>query len=52
MKFLEQTPGCSSNDTMAACKVQEVVHGVKFRHLELSQLCEFIETGIEKSSNI
>ena len=34
VKFLEQTPGCSSDDTMAAYKVQKIVRDVKFRHLE------------------
>ena len=52
VKFLEQTPGCSSNNTMTAYKVQKIVHDVKFRHLKLSKLRESIERGIEKSSNI
>ena len=51
-KFLELTPGCSSDDTTAAYEVQHIVHDVKFRHLELSKLRESLERGIEKSSNI
>ena len=52
VKFLEHTAGCSSDDTMAAYKVQKMVHDYKFRHLELSKLRESLERGIEKSSNI
>ena len=52
VKLLEQTPGCSSDDTMAACKVQKIVHDVKFRHLESRKLREFLERGIEKLSHI
>ena len=52
VKFLEQTPGCSSDDTMAAYKVQKRVRDVKFRQLELSKLRESLERQIEKSSNI
>ena len=52
VKFLGQTPGCSSDDTIAAYKVQKIVHEVKFRHLELSKLREYFERGIEKSSII
>ena len=33
VKFLEQTPGYSSDDTMAVYKVQKIVRDVKFRHL-------------------
>ena len=52
VKFLEQTPGYSSNDTMAAYKVQKIVRDVEFRHLELSKLRESLERVIAKSSNI
>ena len=52
VKFLEQTSGCSGDDTKAAYKVQKIVHDVKFRHLELSNLRESLDRGIEKSSNI
>ena len=52
VKILEQTPGCSSDDTMAAYKVQKIVHDVKFIHLKLSKLRESLEKEIEKSSNI
>ena len=51
VKFLEQTPGCRSNDTLAVYKIQKIVHDVKFKHLELRKLREFLERGIEKSSN-
>ena len=33
VKFLEHIPGVSSDDTMAAYKVQRIVHDGKFRHL-------------------
>ena len=52
VKFLEQTPGCSSDDTMAANKVQKMIRDVKFRQLELRKLRESLERGIAKSSNI
>ena len=52
VKFLEQTPGCRSDDTMVAYRVQKIVRDVKFRHLKFSKLCEFLEKGIEKLSNI
>ena len=52
VKFLEQAPGCSSDDTMAAYKAQNIVRDGKFRHLELSKLYESLETVISKSSNI
>ena len=48
VKFLEQTPGCSSDDTMSAYKVQKIVRDFEFRHLEFSKLREFLERGIEK----
>ena len=51
-KFLEQTPGCSSDDTISAYKVQNIVRGVKFRHLELSKLRESLQKVISKLSNI
>ena len=51
-KFLEQTPVCRSDDTIAAYKVQKIVHDVKFRHWKLNKLCESLKRGIEKSSNI
>ena len=51
MKFSEQTPGCRSDDTMAAYKVQKIIHDVKFRHLELSKLRESLERETEKLSN-
>ena len=38
VKFLEQTSGRSSDDTMAAYKVQKIVRHVKFRQLKLSKL--------------
>ena len=47
VKFLEQTPGCSSDDTMAAYMVQKIVDDLKFRHLELSKLRESLERGIK-----
>ena len=47
-KFLEQTPCCSIDDTMAAQKVQKIVHDVKFRHLQLSKF----QKVIAKSGNI
>ena len=34
VRFLEQTPGCRSDDTLAAYKVQKIVHDVEFRHLQ------------------
>ena len=52
VKFLEQTFCCSSDDTMAAYKVQKIVPDVKFRHLELSKIREFLERGIENWINI
>ena len=52
LKFLEQTPGCTSDDTMAAYKVQKIERNVKFRHLELSELRESLERAITKASNI
>ena len=47
VKFLEQTPGCSSDDTMTVYKVQKIVRDVKFRHLELSKLRESLERVIQ-----
>ena len=32
VKFLEQIPGCSSDDTMATYKVHKIARDVKFRH--------------------
>ena len=32
VKFLGQTPGCSSDDTMVAYKVQKIVRDVIFRN--------------------
>ena len=52
MKFLEQTPDSSSDDTMLAYKVQKIVCDVKFRHLELNKLRKSLERGIAESSNI
>ena len=52
MKFLEQTPGCSSDDTMAVYKVQKIVRDVKFILSKLSKLHESFERVIAKSSNI
>ena len=51
-KFLEQTPNCSSDDTMPVYKVQKIEREVKFRHLEFSKLREYLERVIAKSSNI
>ena len=51
VKFLKQTPGCRSDDTMTAYKVQKIAHDVKFKYLELSKLHEPLEREIEKSSN-
>ena len=51
VKFLEQIPGCNSDDTMAAYKVQKVVRDVKFRLLESSILLESLERVIAKSTN-
>ena len=52
VKFLEQIPEYSSNDTMAAYKVQKIVCNVKFRHLELCKLRVSLERVIAKSSTI
>ena len=52
VKFSEQSPGCSSDYTMAAYKVQKIVRDVDFRHLKLSKLRESLERIIAKSSNI
>ena len=30
-KFIEQIPGCSSDDTITAYKVQKIVRDIKFR---------------------
>ena len=51
VKFLEQIPGCSSDDTIAAYK-RKIVRDVKFKHLKLSKLCESPERVIAISSNI
>ena len=52
VKFLEQAPSFRSDDTIAAYKVQKIVHEFKFRHLELSKLHESLEREIEKLSSI
>ena len=52
VKLLEQAPGCSSDDTMAAFKVQKIVRDVTFRYLEISKLRESFERVIMKLSNI
>ena len=46
VKFLEQTPGCRSDDTMAVYKVPKKVRDVKYWHFELSKLRESLEREI------
>ena len=52
VKLLVQTPGCSSDDIMAAYKEQKLFPDVNFRHFESSTLRESLERVVAKSSNI